>query len=339
MKIQLPDGYTTRPASMADAERVVDLFNAESYQVSGQKKYDVEGQVTEWQTPGFDLNTSTLLAISPQGEIAGYYEFWDSTPFVNKYLWGRVHPRHAGCGIGTALLAWAEEKASQRIELAPEGTRVASLSYVPAMNSIAQSLLETADFRSIRRALTMVIDLDGSPAAAEWPQGIQLRTAVMGQDERQIYHAVRDSFKDHWGYVDRPFEEAFERWLHFWKNESSFDPSLWFLAMDGDEIAGFNLCLSSLPERPEQGWVGTLGVRREWRRRGLGKALLLHSFGEFHRLGRTSVGLGVDAESLTGATRLYEKAGMHSDSQREIIVYEKVLRQGVDISTQSLSEQ
>ena len=58
------------------------------------------------------------------------------------------------------------------------------------------------------------------------------------------------------------------------------------------------------------GWVGMLGVRRPWRRRGLGELLLRTAFAEFARHGETRVGLGVDAESETGATRLYESAGM-----------------------------
>ena len=59
------------------------------------------------------------------------------------------------------------------------------------------------------------------------------------------------------------------------------------------------------------GWVDTLAVRRPWRRRGLGLALLLHSFRELRARGRERVGLGVDGENTTGAVRLYERAGMH----------------------------
>jgi ribosomal protein S18 acetylase RimI-like enzyme len=57
--------------------------------------------------------------------------------------------------------------------------------------------------------------------------------------------------------------------------------------------------------------VNELGVRNPWRRRGLGLALLRHAFAELGRLGADRVGLGVDAENVTGALRLYERAGMH----------------------------
>jgi ribosomal protein S18 acetylase RimI-like enzyme len=83
------------------------------------------------------------------------------------------------------------------------------------------------------------------------------------------------------------------------------------------------------------GWVGTLGVRRPWRKRGLGLALLRYSFNEFYRRGIRKVGLGVDAQNLTGALRLYEGAGMHVHQTFD--QYEKELRPGTEISTQTLS--
>jgi ribosomal protein S18 acetylase RimI-like enzyme len=83
------------------------------------------------------------------------------------------------------------------------------------------------------------------------------------------------------------------------------------------------------------GWVNQLAVLRPWRRKGLGIALLLHSFAEFYRRGIVNVGLGVDAQNLTGATRLYERAGMHVALQHD--TYEKELRAGQELSTQSIS--
>jgi ribosomal protein S18 acetylase RimI-like enzyme len=83
-------------------------------------------------------------------------------------------------------------------------------------------------------------------------------------------------------------------------------------------------------------WVHSLGVKRPWRRQGIALAMLRHTFGEFYRRGIHKVGLGVDGQSLTGATRLYEKAGMHPVYEETL--YEKELRPGVELATQSLSE-
>ena len=67
-----------------------------------------------------------------------------------------------------------------------------------------------------------------------------------------------------------------------------------------------------------------LGVRRAWRRQGLGEALLLHAFAEFRRRDITRGTLGVDASSATGATRLYERAGM--SVYRDTIFLERQVR-------------
>ena len=102
--------------------------------------------------------------------------------------------------------------------------------------------------------------------------------------------------------------------------------------MSGDEIAGVAVNRMRLAG----GWVGTLGVRRPWRKHGLGLALLYQSFGAFHQRGVKSVSLGVDAQNLTGATRLYERAGMRPIMR--IATFARELRPGVDLSVQELAQ-
>jgi ribosomal protein S18 acetylase RimI-like enzyme len=99
-----------------------------------------------------------------------------------------------------------------------------------------------------------------------------------------------------------------------------YDPTLWFVVRAGEEIAA---AVWNLANRNGGGYVAALGVRRRWRGLGLGKALLYHSFAEFVRRGQTRVTLGVDAESPTGATKLYERVGMHVEL--ESVVFEKAL--------------
>ena len=78
-----------------------------------------------------------------------------------------------------------------------------------------------------------------------------------------------------------------------------------------------------------EGWVDVVGVRRPWRNRGLGLALLRHAFTEYHRRGTHRVSLSVDAESITGAPRLYGRAGMRV--REGYIIHLKELRPGVDL--------
>ena len=97
---------------------------------------------------------------------------------------------------------------------------------------------------------------------------------------------------------------------------AEFDPALWFLACSQDEIVG--VALSFYSQATHTGWIDHLGVRQQWRNKGIGKALLLHSFGDFHRRGIDRVRLSVDSKSLTNAPRLYERAGMRTVQQYHI---------------------
>src|SRR5262249_6815680 len=178
----------------------------------------------------------------------------------------------------------------------------------------------------IRVHWRMGIELRAAPPAPSWPTGIALRTFARGQDERPVFDVIEEAFQDHWGHVPSRYEE----WLQH-MDRSDFDPTLWFLAVDGDQIAGAALCR----QRPDTGWVGSLAVRRPWRTRGLATALLHHAFRMFWDRGERTVGLGADSQNLTGAVRLYERAGMRVIQQAAL--YEKELRPGVDLGTRELA--
>jgi mycothiol synthase len=333
----LPRGCKSRPARMEDAENAVALFNACSKDLIGETPHDVDEQRVEWRTPKFDLETDTRLVSAPDGSIIGYAEVWDAEePHVSIYSWARVHPNYRGLGIGASLLRWQESRARETVPSAPAGARVALHHSVWQQDEPAHELLEARGFKLVRHFWRMVIEMDGPPLEPTWPEGITVRTFDPAVDLEAAVCSVRDAFKDHWGHVDTPFEQELEFWRHWISEEKDFDPSIWYLAMDGDEIVGTSLCWPKRHEDPQMGWINVLGVRRPWRRRGVGLALLHHSFGEFHRRGKRRVGLGVDAASLTGATRVYERAGMKPVRQSD--AYEKELRPGKDLSRRTLDE-
>ena len=146
-----------------------------------------------------------------------------------------------------------------------------------------------------------------------------MRTAT-ADDHRLVYDAVIEVWQD----TNDPIDETFDEWAHWHVERDSYDPTLWFLATAGDELAGFSLCRTD-PVDPNAGYVSLLGVRRPWRRQGLGEALLLRSFAAFRERGLTRGTLGVDASSVTGATRLYERAGMRV--YRDTVFLERAVRE------------
>ena len=333
----LPAGFTTRPARMEDAEMVVKMYNEYSKELMGVEKYRLSDTLSEWSLPSTHLDQDTLLVFAKDGKLAGYGEYWDiSEPYVRKSLWYRIHPEYAGLGIDLFLVGWAEEKARQAIDRAPDGARVTLQGNSIILDQRMQEVFTSLGYSHNRTGLRMVIDLKEPPTAPRWPEGIRVQTLERGKDERRMIQAVYDSFSDHWGFVPEPFEAYLERWQHFMDHNPDLDPALWFMALDGDDVAGMSLCFEKSFDDPGLGWVGTLGVCRPWRKHGLGLALLQHSFCELYQRGQRKIGLGVDADSLTGATRLYEKAGMRSDPTHTHLIFEKELRPGIELTTQSV---
>ncbi len=333
----LSAGYSIRPARRQDLDQTVAAINAAFRRLIGADFFSTERLGREWDTPGFSLKEDTRLAIGPEGQIAGYYDLFDlDEPHVRMYGFGVEHPDHQGEGIAQALVQWGEQRARRSISKAPKEARVAFLAHILSVDHAMQEICLQAGFKLVRHSLRMVIDLDQEIPQPAWPEGIALRPFVLGRDDEATVQAIREAFADHWGYVEHPFENELARYRHMWENDQDFDPELYFVAVDGEQVAGISLCNLKVEDNPEMGWVSTLGVLRPWRRKGLGLALLRHSFLEFIRRGKTRAGLGVDAQSLTGATGLYTKAGMRSDPKYQWSVYEKELRPGVEMSTQSL---
>ena len=331
----VPEGYVMRGARLDDLPEAVEMFNAYSQQLIGTPEVTLEGMRHEWEIPILNLAEDRRVVIAPTGRLVGYMEVWDLfDPHTRINMWGRVHPAHQGRGIATALLRWAEERARQAIPRAPQGARVVMLNWINSVDTAAREVMVRSGFNVVRHSYRMRIDLTEAPPVPVWPEGITLRAFDPRRDLEAVAWTDREAFRDHWGFVERPFEQDMQMFRH-WMSEPRFDPSLWFMAMGGDEVAGICLCDSRAEDDPDMGWVGSLGVLRPYRRQGLGLALLRHSFGELYRRGRRAVGLGVDAYNLTGALRLYEKAGMHV--RRKHDTYEKELRPGVELSTQAIA--
>lgn len=328
-------GILFRPAQMGDVEAVTELLNICAQEVVGRNQFNADELLFSWQAPKFDLERMVRLALTPDGLVVGFCSVNDTQdPYVRVFFTVRVHPEFRQAGIGEALMVWVEERARQAISKAPAGAEVAMTLGLNQNDSFHKQLAEKQGMQIARHFFQMKIEFDGPPAAPELPQGIVIRPYKEASELEKLAAAYLDSFQDHYGFAGQSAENLLENIRFMVENDPHYAPELWLVAMDGDEMAGFSVCASKTTEDPEMGFVNVLGVRRPWRRNGLGLALLLYSFGEFYRLGCKRAGLGVDASSLTGATRLYEKGGMHVE--RQIDLYKKILREGVDITTTSL---
>jgi mycothiol synthase len=320
----LPEGYATRTPTREDAEDVAALMVACQLADTGRADVSLDELIDDWH--GLDLAEEAVVVVGPEGSIAGYADVLNRS-FVTVSVYGYVLPDQRGRGIGRFLVDWGERWTRDHMTQAPGNARIVVQHYINVANEVALRLLEAAGYRPVRGVYVMETELDEAPPAPQWPARISVRTLVPGRDERAAHEAVEDAFRDLWG---RP-RNTFESFVRETEKES-FDPSLWFLAADGDEIAGVTLCKTFAGE----GWVAVVGVRRPWRKRGLGLALLRHAFAEYHSRGVRKVLLSVDAESITGAPRLYGRAGMRV--RESYIIHLKELRSGVDLGERSQAD-
>ena len=338
INVTLPEGFTARGATLEDVEASLEMYNQWAQKVIGEDEInDVEAIRNEWISPGFDPAEDIRLVFAPSGTLVGYIEVWATAkPPVHPWIWGRVHPDYSGLGIGTWMLTWAEKHAMRALDEVPADLRFAPRIGIYSQAFESQNLFRDFGFQYIRSSYRMMIHLDSPLPEPVWPEGITIRAYNPETDLEAVYRTDQDAFRDHFGFVEEPYETGLARFKHFMTEYEGFDPSLWHIAWEGNEVAGICLCRSHSYDDPDLGFVNVLGVRRPWRKRGLGLAFLHHAFGEFYRRGKRKAGLGVDTENLTGALHLYEKAGMHVHMQVDL--FEKELRPGREISVQSLAD-
>lgn len=303
--MSLPEGYRARPASEDDLEQMAAVANAYDLADFGHADTEVEHLRDSWHERGFDAERDTWLVLDPGGAVAAF-GLVEPTPGPVLESFGRVHPEHRGRGLGTFLVASMEARAAERpgVERLYNG--------LTATDAAARALLEGRGYELVRYFWHMERDLDGAETLVA-PAGFQIRPAEEA-DERAAWSAIEEAFIDHWSWESEPFED----WIAFLTSAGERI----LVAVDGPEVAG----AVTFRSMTGIGWIGELGVRHSWRGRGLGESLLRHAFAALAELGVGAARLNVDADNKTGATRLYERAGMHV--RREWFVYEKRLEAG-----------
>lgn len=290
---------TVRHPTFDDVDAVVELGNAFERAFTDAESFTAAEIADEWRR--LDLERDAWLVLVPGGRIAGYVVL-EELGERRLQSDGYVHPELRGLGVGGRLVDLAERRARERGATLVQNTVVSS-------DDAACEVLEERSYRPVRHFFRMAVELGAEPPEPEWPDG--LRVEHFDEADALAFHeAIEDAWQDHWDHSPRPYELFRERMM-----ASRYDPTLWTAVWAGEEIAAGTICEA---EYYEMGWVRSLFVRRPWRRRGLGMALLLNAFRQFHERGERRVGLGVDAESPTGATRLYERAGMRVVEQTTI---------------------
>jgi mycothiol synthase len=299
---------TLRPPRDDDFDAMLELMNAHQLAAFGEADATAE-ELRLWLTTPYVEVENDIRVLEREGRLIGYADV-DATREEPPLWWCdvKVDPEADVDEVLPTLVSWLDERAQRgrlRVWTSESDRRVTDV-------------LAALGFEPARHSYRMEIELDGEPRQPRWPDGITVRT-VREDEHELVYNTVVEVWRD----TSDPIDETFDEWAHWTIRTETFDPALWFLAFAGDELAGFSLCKQSSTD-PNAGYVATLGVRRPWRKRGLGEALLLHSFDAFRDRGWGRGTLGVDASSPTGATRLYERAGMRV--YRDTAFFERPVR-------------
>jgi mycothiol synthase len=303
----IPSGYAMRHPTRDDLPAIFELCGVADRHDVGETDWTLASFEMEWAMPAFDPAQDTWIIESADGTPVAYAAI-SRRPKLEPEAVGVVLPEHRGRGLGSALVDLTEARV-RKIVTAPgaEGPR-AIVQWTHHADGAVATLLEARGYTADRAFWRMSITLgDQEPPAPAWPDSVEMRAMRVGVDDQAVYTTVQTAFRDHWNSSPLPFEE----WRRLRMGSRTFDPELWLLAWSGDRLVGASLNA----DEDGDAWVNTLGVLREARGKGLGMALLVESFRAFHRRGRRRISLGVDASSLTGATRLYERAGMTVDRQ------------------------
>lgn len=294
-------------AGEADLQPIADLLNACEAVDRLDEGISVEELRVEFGEPSFDPARDLQLWEDDDGQMIGYGQLSvpDLNDAIDGYLWFRVHPDARGGDIEAQIIAWGAER--MREVGRERGASVSLVASARDQDAARKDLLERHGFAIIRYFWRMARPLDQPIPAPRLPDGF---TIVAGNQDPEAWAAMfNDSFIDHWR--NHPFTA--ERYVYY-TSEGNYRPELNLAAVAPDgALAGFCWCDIPVEENARSGqndgWVGVLGTRRGFRKIGLGRALLLEGMRRLKDAGVATAKLGVDADSPTGATRLYESVG------------------------------
>jgi len=276
-----------------------------------------DGEVTadsvreDWALPRMDLQRDAWIVLAPDGSAAASALVFEDLPasFVRIQS---VRPGPQSPALERYLLDVTEARVRGRLASAA-GSGSGSLTVVTFESERSPlDLYAARGYECVRTFLRLAVSLEQIPPAPVAPQGIAVRSFRRGIDERAVYEAVQEAFLDHW----EPTELTYDEWRAIAYDAPTVDPSLWRIAWDGDQIAGVAIASA----RTEDGWVDDLAVRRPWRGRGLGRALLLTAFQVLRARGLSRALLGVDTDNPTGAMGLYASAGMTQSGDAHLVL-------------------
>jgi mycothiol synthase len=279
-----------------DLNAIVDLMNACAIDEIGVPDAEAGEVLRTWRKASFDRERDAWVAEAGDGRLVGYAFVELENEGGDLLIDAYTEPTSKGMGIASTLSDLAEGRASQ---VAVEHGKETPVEVFRGAftGTEGAKFLEARGYELTRCFIRMRIDMDAAPPEPEWPEGILVEGFEGGRDQHQFHETLDEAFQDHWHWSPVPFEEWVQGMI---EHDDGFDGSLWFRAMDGDQVAGAIVGRPRSSEDPNAAWIQDLAVRRPWRRQGIAQALLQHELGVLYARGIRAAMLAVDADSPTG---------------------------------------
>jgi mycothiol synthase len=281
------EGLTTAPLTPGDVADVTRVYRESEIDADGQALFTEEDFVAACKRPSMDLERHSVGVRDGKQIVGAGLLYGERDAFV------AVLPSHRGRGIGSWLLRWTQDACRA-------AGRERTCQTVSDNAHAARALLEADGYERRWEDWIFDIELDAEPEPPVLPAGYAIRELVRGRDDRAAYRVIEEAFGE-WPDAE---QGTFEDWEAETFERPGFAPEQLATVVREGIVVG----VASLIQDGDGIWVAQLAVDREHRGRGLGRALLVHSFATAWRAGLRNVGLATD--SRTGARRLYEHVGM-----------------------------
>lgn len=313
-----------------DLVPLVNLINEADAFDNLERATTVQELEHEMTSPTAHPETDCFLAWAGD-QLVGYVDLYvgrgDAGPDTESiiYCWGLVQPRSRRRGVGRKLLEVAYRRATEYLpEIEPGRVRLQCTAR--DVEEGRQALFTGFGMMQVRYFVNLARPLNGNLGHAQVPAGIRLRTIEPERDIETVWRVANTAFRDHWGHTEGKLAE-FVHWIKM----PHFRPELWFLAEEEatGKVVGLGLNIIDpdwiAQTGRQEGYVDALAVLREHRGQGLGTALLVESLHTLRQAGMEGAHLDADADNLTGAMRLYRRAGF--SVRKTSMAYQRVVRE------------
>jgi mycothiol synthase len=322
------DGLRWRTATVADAPALARLHAQMDPLDHPHFVVDEEEIAEDFAEPRFDAARDSVLAEDDRG-VAAYgivLPLESRESIVRVILLGGVRPDLRGTGVGRALAAWQEARATHHLAAAEEALPGWLLVYADTEHGgDAIRLFEHRGFRRERYFLELRRDLAEPIPSVEPGEGVRI-VPWHADWSGSALEAKNAAFRDHWG--SQP--ESLEHWDDH-QRLAIFRRDLSFLALatddDGRErVVGLIRTDVNEGDWAAQGYphayVGLVAVVREWRGRRIAQALLARVLAASRALGYERVNLDVDSDNPSGALGLYTGMGFRQATRSVALLKE-----------------